>query len=970
LPDLCRRIDLILNDLQTNLRDEILFVFDDLHYLIRHEASLYVLNYLIENAPPKLRFILSTREPIALPAVYRTENNLAVITNEDLAFGLGEIADFFEQVLALPVSYDTARTVHSITGGWVMGVVLLGLHLAQKTAEPLLEEWLHEGRREIRGYFRRMIFTPLEQRLHLPLLRLSLLEVIPVQLAKELTNIHDIGAELDHLAQRNIFIRSLGPGFDIYGMHHLFRDFLREKARETLSSEDIQHIYRQAGLYFYRKAMMAQALRYLVLAEDYREVERVLQGSGMSMLAENQTATLVDIISEIPSQELNRLGWAPFVLGLAYLDFSPARALPLLSSAYAYFSGQRDELGELLSLAHIISVHITTIGHHREAEGHLARAGELFAKLSDSLDSFATISLARSLAMGYGFILADNATATSYATHALTVAREIHLVNFKAALLTVMGSLGIFVGDRSLSHLWLEQAAALVYRPEVGSFNRLGVRMMLLDHLFHDGQFDNYLDQKKQLVEEVGMKLFSQSITRPSTFIWEMDIAINQGKLDEVLKIAVQALQEPLSPHIRSQVMQLQAVALAMRGHTGQALEAAAEATNLRAQSGGEYFITLNTILTGLTNGICGDHAKAIELLTEGIENARHMPAEYLESCGLMHRGALYLSLGEHEAAAKDIETGLQIMRRNAYKHFWAWAPGSIRAVLGFAVARGIEADYARILAAERIDTDFREDGKEIPLLTVNTLGEFTILCKGIPILRAEDFTPAQRDLLYMLLSSPGLKIAQETAQLYFWPDSNEEAAKVNLHTLVSRLRKVLAKVLPENMVQDYLIQDKGLVWLARCRVDSHEFLDCVKRGLGHCEQQEFWQAGNAFTCANALWKGEYASGLLGEDRVYHFRTTLTKALVNMALVWEGQLVDADRLQPAIDLVEKALGADPLNESLWILLYRLHGRLSAIQARLVLHRFATLLRSEDYSEKEIPALVERIAEFSSASSPN
>lgn len=216
----------------------------------------------------------------------------------------------------------------------------------------------------------------------------------------------------------------------------------------------------------------------------------------------------------------------------------------------------------------------------------------------------------------------------------------------------------------------------------------------------------------------------------------------------------------------------------------------------------------------------------------------------------------------------------------------------------------------------------------------------------------------------------PGLKLSQETAQLYFWPDSTDEAAKTNLHTLVSRLRKVLAKVLPENMVQDYLIRDKGLVWLAHCRVDAHEFLDCVKRGLGHAEQREFWQAGNAFTCANALWKGEYAQGLMGEDPVYHFRTTLTKALVNMALAWEGQLADADRLQPAIDIVEKALGADPLNESLWILLHRLHGRISAIQARLVLHRFAVLLRSEDYSEKEIPALVGRVAEFSYSSSPS
>ncbi|MBI4806465.1 MAG: ATP-binding protein [Desulfovibrio sp.] len=922
---------------------------------------MYVLNHLIENAPPKLRFILSAREPVPLPAVYHPKSHLAVITNEDLAFGLEEVADLYEQVLKLPVSYDTARKVHSMTGGWVLGVVLLGVHLSKQTVESPSEEWLHKGRAEIMSYFRRMIFTPLQQRLHQPLLRLSLLETMPVQLAKELTNLPDIGAELGQLARRNIFMRSLSPECGMYRMHHLFRDFLREKARETLSPEDIQAVYRQAGRFFFRNVQMSQSLRYFVLARDYKEVERVLQAGGMRLLAENKTSALLDILSEIPEQELSRLGWAPLCLALAYLDFSPAKALPLLSISLAYFSGQRDQLGELLSVANIIAVRIATTGHCREDEELLPRAEELFAQAQDALDPFAAILVARGLAMGYGFLRADIATATRYATLALTLARKNHLVNFEAAVLMVMGCPGMFTGDRSLAHLWLEQAAALVNRPEVGSFNRLGIRVMLSSHLFHDSQFDNYFDQKKRLVEEAGMALCSQSMAGPSTSIWEMDIAINQGKPDDVQKLAARALREPLGPHLRSQVLQLQAVGLAMGGQPGQALAAAAEATSLREQAGGAYFIILNTLLTGLTMSLCGDHTLAIELLTHAIESARRMPAEHLEACGLMHRGAVYLGLGEHEAAAKDVEFGLELMRRNACKHLWAWAPGSIRAVLGFAVARGIETDYARALAAERIDTGFREDGTEIPLLTVNTLGDFTIQRKGVPILHAEDFTPAQRELLYMLLASPGLKLSQETAQLYFWPESADESAKANLHTLVSRLRKVLAKVLPENMVQDYLVRDKGVVWLAHCRVDAHEFLECVKRGLGHWDLRELWQAGNAFTHANALWKGEYAQGLMGEDGVCHFRTSLTKTLVNLALTWEGQLADAGRPQAAIDLVEKALGADPLNESLWIRLYRLHGRLSAIQARQVLHRFAAVLKSEDYSEKEIPALVDRVA---------
>jgi hypothetical protein len=80
-----------------------------------------------------------------------------------------------------------------------------------------------------------------------------------------------------------------------------------------------------------------------------------------------------------------------------------------------------------------------------------------------------------------------------------------------------------------------------------------------------------------------------------------------------------------------------------------------------------------------------------------------------------------------------------------------------------------------------------------------------------------------------------------------------------------------------------------------------------------------------------------------------------------MAPVWCGQLAGTGRLQPAIEFAEKAVRADPVNDALWALLYRLHGRRSAIQARRVLNRFAELLRAQDYPEDEIAELLAGIA---------
>ena len=962
--DLPKRIDLLLHDLRSCLKSDLYIVFDDVHCLLPHASSLFILNYLVENAPERLHFILSSREPLPLDVwqSFPDNRNLIRIGNRELAFDANEIADFFHEILQLPLSHDAIQGVSSNTDGWVMGVRLLGLQMAQGSGMPPPFGWVGPGRSDILEYFRKTVFDPLEPRLHEPLLILSLLEEVPVTLAEALTKDPGIGADLHKLAQRNIFIRPLDSGSTIYALHHLFRQFLREKAREELGPEIIQGFYRQAGHFFSRQDNPAQALRYLLEAADHQAIEEALHKSGTAMLAANQTATLAAILGEIPEAELAGLGWIPFYLALAHLDFAPARALPLLSKALAVFSARQDEHGELLCLAHIISIHITTTGHYREGEELLARAEQLFSRTEETLDASIAILLSGSLAMGRCIFLADTDTAILYADQALDLARKERLVNFEATQLMIQGYIQIFAGRLSQARPWLEQAFAMIHRPEVGTFNCLAIRMMLFNFLFHEGDFANYFEQKNQLVAAVGQAVVSQSIAGPFCYIWEMDIALNQGRFEEALALAGQALaaQPPLSPHLRSQVLQLQAAALALVGQSDPALAAAEEATRLREQAGGLYFITLNKLLSGLTHGLCGDHDLAIALLTEGIDGARRMPTAYLEACGLLHRGAVHLDRADHIQARRDIESGLRLMRQNAYRHFWAWTPQAIQAVLKFAVARGIEPDYIRTLAAERIEVVLLNTGVTVPVIEFRTLGGFSILSRGTTILKAEALTPGQRELLCLLLASPGLKIAQDTAQLHFWPDSSPGAAKAKFDTMISRLRKTLAEILPENTVHSYLNRDKGLVWLANCRVDARDFLKAVDQGLEHCRAQEFWQAGNAFARAEALWGGDFAPGTTGDEQVRTVRDSLAKSMVRMALAWCDLLVRSNRPGLAMELAEKALRADPLNEALWALLYRLHGRSSAIQARQVLSRFARLLQSEEYPEHEIAELIKGV----------
>lgn len=963
-----QRVTLLFNDLDTNLNDDLYMVIDDLHYLTPYNSHQELIDSLIENAPKKLHLILVSREPLFLTneTLTSVRRKLIRLGNHDLALDENEVSDFFQQSFRCEISQEDSQRIAHATDGWVMGILLIARHMKHnsETCEQCFpDNFKATSRHELYHYFRDEIFSHFDERLHRPLLLLSLLKIIPVELAVKITGDATIGDDLHKLALRNFFIRHLDSNNAVFGLHHLFQQFLQEKATTELTTETICQAYQCAGQFWQQQDNPAPALRYFVRAHNRDAIEAHLQNTGMDFLAQNQTTTLATILQEIPTDELAKQGWSSLFLALSTLDTAPAQALPLLNQALKFFSTQHDEIGELHCLAHIISIHITTTGHYRDGEELLERAEQLFFQTATDLNPSQTILITRSLAMGHCILRADTDQATQFGSLALNLASKENLVNFEAALLMMMGYIQIFAGHTSLALMYLEQAAPYVHHPEVGSFNRLSIRMMLFNFLFNDGDFKNYFEQKNQLIESIGSHIVSQSIAGPFCYVWEMDIAINQGNFDQALKLSTQALAQdpPLSPHLLSLVLQQQGLALAIQQHSQQALKIAEQSQQQRDLSGGPFFIVLNKIVVGLTYCYCQRYDHALTLLDEAIDTAKQIPTKYLEATGLLHRGLTYLEIDDEKQAKKDIAKGLELMRHNSYRHIWAWTPAAIQKTLCFAATHNIETSYARTLAEHHLNSGLLDNGSIIPLLEIRTLGCFTVLCQGETILQAEDLTPTQREMLCLLIASPNFKISQEKIQLYFWPESSADAAKIKLDTLISRLRKTLIQALPEEVSHHYLKREKGVVWLASCRIDAHDFLNHANQGLRHFRLQENWQASNDFHSAHSLWQGEFGLGVSGEDQIHAFRQQLANTHSEIAQTWGHLLMDCDRSATAIKLVEKALIHDPINDRLFALLYQLQGKRSTVQARRVLERFKKILQQEGYCDEEINEQISTIS---------
>ena len=139
IEELNRWYKLFINCLCT-IQEPLIIVIDDYH-LVDHEFHInYVLEKIIEFAPPHIHFIVASR---SLPnwdiiRKLRLQMKLLIISEDDLVFSAEEIAVFFEDYVDVRLSQDEIMKVLEITEGWAISISLL----AEQWHNEPIERWV------------------------------------------------------------------------------------------------------------------------------------------------------------------------------------------------------------------------------------------------------------------------------------------------------------------------------------------------------------------------------------------------------------------------------------------------------------------------------------------------------------------------------------------------------------------------------------------------------------------------------------------------------------------------------------------------------------------------------------------------------------------------------------------------------------------------------------------------------------
>lgn len=962
--------DILLRDLATTLPDHFYLVFDDLQRIDGDAPAIALLQHLIDASPPQLHFILISRRPVELRArAIRNGDDLIYLNTSDLALDKDDIDELFCTVLGRKISLEEATEVMRLTGGWIMGIILICHPISgrspfwrkpEETDLPTQHPPEH-----LLDYFREEVLSSIPETFHPALLRLSFLDEVPADLAETLAGIPSTQHLLAKMARDNAFIYEVDEAHHIYRFHGLFREFLQQRGLLLFSQREIFEIHHHEARYHLLGNCIEKALASYKKSGDLKTMDSILKAEGMGLLARNRFSSLRSLLQNIPETSLYAYPWLTLFTGLMHIDHAAEKAFPYIERVRPHFAETGEPDGELLALAETIHCHLLSMSRFHEGARLLPRAEQLLERHRNSLPIPILVLASLNVAAGHCFFNGEMGRARHFIHQAANLAARNDLRDFLASAHAIKSAIELVSGTSATFVREAEACFALFDDPMVSEGNRFAMRMLFLCHLSMTGDLRNFRILRQTLLQAIHAPSPCAPLASQIIEIWTAAGLAARGLAAEALRSLNTRREEPPGTDGEQEPGEHRAWRAFALSLCEEQVAAGENLATIRPEScRGPFPMALALIAMAATHSRLGRHDEATSALVKALSIARKIPSAYLTICALFNLANSTLASKGEGAALTPLQAGLSLMKINGYTSFWTWEPQMMRRLLGLAVKHDIEERFAQSLARTRLGVSFSHDGEPLTLLRFTLLDRFEISLDGKILFHAKDLTLLQRELLGLLLTARGQRIAQEKVLLELWPDTRPNNARKSFDSLLARLRQLLTPLL-NVPAKEYLYMQKGILCLANYQIDALQFLEAARSGLFHYRNGERLQACKALYAALSLWKGGMPDDTFHSEQVYTFNDTLSNLLIRSGLTLATILAEAQRDDEAIAVIERILKHNCLEDRLTTLLYQLHRRNNTpLKAKEVLERYRKALLKADYSEEEAGQFLDAVVECS------
>lgn len=322
-------VPLWLSTAVTSGTEPVVLILDDVH-MLAGSGALTGLNELIRHEPAGLRLLLAGRfAPGLALAKLRLSGELADVGPADLACTAEETAAYFG-MLGVPLGPAEGAEVLRHTEGWLAGLRLIALAGGAELAagSPIIADYLEDE-----------VLAGLPVRSRQFLLRTSLTDIVPTDLACELTGEISAAQQLDQLSKQLGLVQPASPEAAGYRYHPMLRDVLATCLRRELP-EEIKGLQQRVARWHGARGDVLIAVQAAAEAADWGFVRSELAEAGPVALLSPDGPALEDALRGIPAGLAGRDATVPVALAAARLWQGDADgALPHLEVAESLLAG-------------------------------------------------------------------------------------------------------------------------------------------------------------------------------------------------------------------------------------------------------------------------------------------------------------------------------------------------------------------------------------------------------------------------------------------------------------------------------------------------------------------------------------------------------------------------------------------------------------------------------------------------------
>ena len=280
-------------------QDEVLLILDDYHLVDAgpvHESVAF----LLENLPPSLLLVVSSRADPPLPlARLRARGQLAELRAAEFRFTTEEAAALLGAT-AGPVLPDTAVVALTArTEGWAAGLQLAALSLRGRTDAAGFVAAFSGSHRFVLDYLADEVLDGQPGQVRAFLLETSVLERLSGELCDAVTGRSGSQAMLDHIERAGLFLVPLDEVRGWWRYHHLFADLLRARLEQEQPGR-VQELHRAAAAWSEEHDLGDDAVRHALAAGDAAWAARLVERYVDSLLRRSEGVTLRRWLSTLP----------------------------------------------------------------------------------------------------------------------------------------------------------------------------------------------------------------------------------------------------------------------------------------------------------------------------------------------------------------------------------------------------------------------------------------------------------------------------------------------------------------------------------------------------------------------------------------------------------------------------------------------------------------------------------------------